>query len=107
LKQVTSSTAKLATREIDIGAIEAAFTEAKRVIFLGFGFWRENMAPFEALRRRDDLELWSSSYGLPSTVIQDVRAKFPRMQFGSRAHKVREFLLEEPVLSASPLVLPI
>jgi len=67
-----------------------------RVVFLGFGFWKDNMNLIE-LSQESSPQVYASAFGLPVTVMEDVKAKYPNIIFGDRHEKLLDFVLSYSV----------
>lgn len=67
-----------------------------RVVFLGFGFWKENIDLLE-LDPANPPEIYSSAFNLPATIIADMKAKYPKMVFGERTESLLDFVLSHAV----------
>ncbi len=69
-----------------------------RVIFIGFGFWKENMDLIE-LDKKNPPSVYASAFRLPVTVMEDVKARYPNIVFGSRDDQVLDFVLSHAVFA--------
>jgi hypothetical protein len=71
---------------------------ADRVVFLGFGFWKENMDLIE-LDKVKPPSVYASAFGLPVTVMEDVKTRYPNIVFGGRDEKLLDFVLSHAVFA--------
>jgi hypothetical protein len=68
----------------------------ERVVFVGFGFWKENLGRIE-LDKETSAKVYASAFRLPATVRESVKGKYPRIVFGNRDDQVLDFVLNHPV----------
>ena len=69
-----------------------------RVVFIGFGFWKENMDLIE-LDKKNPPSVYASAFRLPVTVMEDVKARYQNIIFGNRDDQVIDFVLSHPVFA--------
>jgi hypothetical protein len=78
--------------------IKGLLDGVERVVFIGFGFWKENMDLIE-LDKKDPPSIYASAFRLPVTVMEDVKARYPNIIFGNRDDHVLDFVLSHPVFA--------
>jgi len=90
---------ELATPEHDPNdKIKGLLDGVERVVFIGFGFWKENMDLIE-LDKKNRPSVYASAFRLPVTVMEDVKARYPNIIFGNRDDHVLDFVLSHAVFA--------
>jgi hypothetical protein len=78
--------------------IKGLLDGVERVVFIGFGFWKENMDLIE-LDKKNTPSVYASAFRLPVTVMEDVKARYPNILFGGREDTVLDFVLSHGVFA--------
>jgi len=78
--------------------IKSLLDGVDRVVFIGFGFWKENMDLIK-LDEKNPPTVYASAFRLPVTVMEDVKARYPGIIFGSRDDQVLDFVLSHAVFA--------
>lgn len=68
--------------------------DAERIIFLGFGFWKENVALLQIPNNHPSIV--ASAFRLPATVRGDMETQL-NVRFGDSNQKILDYVMNEPV----------
>ncbi len=86
------------TRLPSADAIQSFLQHCKRIVFLGFGFWKENLDILRIEQFRASKDIFASCFGLPRTINMDVTNRFrvafrdDKMNWGNEDQDILRFL---------------